>query len=53
MDELVSGIQGEANIIFGGKIGSVLTKLKTEEPNIILRVGELKEEETIGSAEKR
>ena len=52
MDKLVSEIQGNANIIFGGKIGSVLTKLKTEEPNIVLRVGELKEEETIGLVDK-
>ena len=52
MDKLESGIQGQANIIFGGKIGSTLTKLNTDEFNVVLRVGELKEVQTIGLAEK-
>ena len=52
MDKLESGIEGYANIIFGGKIGSRLAKLNTDEPNIVLQVGELKEMQTIGSAEK-
>ena len=52
MEKLESGIEGYANIIFGGKIGSTLAKLNIDEPNVILQVGELKEYQTIGVTEK-
>ena len=52
MEKLESGIEGYANIIHGGKIGSTLAKLNIDEPNVILQVGELKEEETIGLVDK-
>lgn len=48
MNKLNSEIRGQANIVFGGKIGGAITKFKTDEPNIILRIGELSKEKSIG-----
>lgn len=48
-DILESRIQGEADIIFGGKIGSITTELKDiVTHNIVLRIGELKEKHEVG-----
>ena len=52
VDKLKSQIEGKANIIFGGKIGGAITKFKTDEPNIILRIGELSKEKSIGEPTK-
>jgi len=52
MNKLNSEIRGQANIVFGGKVGSSLSKLTIEEPNIVIRIGELELVQTIGIVEE-
>lgn len=46
---LESRIDGEADIIFGGKIGACTNSLNIEEPNRVLRIGELNENLGVGT----
>ena len=52
MQEIKSGIRGEAEIIFGGKIGCCTTSVKVNKPNVAIRIGELKESLPIGQITK-
>ena len=50
MNEILeSRIDGEADVIFGGKIGACTNSLKIEQPNRVLRIGELNENLGIGT----
>ena len=51
-NQLKSEIQGNANIIYGGKIGGAISRLERDEPNVIIRIGELQEINIIGQIEK-
>lgn len=53
MKEIKSGINGEAEIIFGGKIGACISKINIDKPNVVVRIGELKEVLQIGVFTKK
>lgn len=50
MNEILeSRIEGEADIIFGGKIGSKFASIQdVNEPHIVLRLGEVQEKSEVG-----
>ena len=53
MQEIKSGIRGNAEIIFGGKIGGCTTSVKIDKPNVAIRIGELKAVLPIGVPTKK
>ena len=53
MKNLESQIKGQAEIIFGGKIGACISKVNIDKPNVAVRIGELKEVLEIGVFTKK
>lgn len=52
MKNLESGIVGNANIIYGGKIGGTISRIKSDEPNVVVRIAELQDKQVIGEVEE-